>query len=269
MLPTAKDWLNRLAAESRSAQLDHLDVLFDCATLPASLLASLLELTPAPACAWLFEQTPEHELAHQGPVLLRIALASEEQRAGLLQLLGAVHDKFCVLAIISRWPFADLAAHLRAATQATWSKGACCGVLRYYDTRLFRHLCDQLDPHQRRLFHAPVIQWNWIDHDGKAATYSGFDFRQDPQNVLSGMSVTDEQVLHMQSVSAALQWFKDYGKRPGEHGFTSREAMVFWLITVHLDINRKKLETWRHQDFIASALSELRSLTLTGNGGGL
>ena len=73
----------------------------------------------------------------------------------------------------------------------------------------------------------------------------------------------------MQSVSAALQWFKDYGKRPGEHGFTSREAMVFWLITVHLDINRKKLETRHHQGFIASALSELRSLTLTGNGGGL
>ena len=267
MLPTAKDWLNHLTAEARRAQLEHLDVLLDCAALPGAVLPTLLELTPAPLCAWLFEQTPEQELAHQGPVLLRIALHCPQQYAGILELLGAVHNQFCVLAIISRWPFADLAAHLGAATQATWSRGAGCGVLRYYDTRLFRHFCDQLDPHQRGIFHAPVIQWNWIDHDGKAATCSGVDTRPDRQNVPSGMSISDEQVLYMQSVSAALEWFKGYGKRPGEHGFTSGEAMIFWLITVHREISRQKLETRNHQDFIARALSELRPLTLTGNGG--
>lgn len=146
MLPTAKDWLHRLMKEARSAQLDHLDVLIDCAALPIPLLPTLLELTPASSCAWLFEQTPEQELTHQGPVLLRIVLASQEQCAGIAKLLNAVHHNFCALILISRWPFAELAAHLRGATQATWSNGDCCGVLRYYDTRLFRYFCDQLSP---------------------------------------------------------------------------------------------------------------------------
>ncbi|WP_339561079.1 DUF4123 domain-containing protein [Pseudomonas sp. EA_65y_Pfl1_P113] len=249
--------------EARSAQLEHLDVLINCAALPAPLLPALLELAPAPPCAWLFEQTPEQELAHQGPVLLRIALASQEQCSGIAELLNAVHPDFCVLTLISRWPFADLTAHLRGASQATWSKGTCCGVLRYYDTRLFRYFCDQLPPHQERCFHAPVIQWHWIDHDSKAATLSGFDSRPDSQNMLSGLSLNDEQVLHLQAVSAAIRWFKNYEKPPIEHGFTSREAMIRYLITVHLDISRQKLEKRHHEDFIARALSEHLPLTLT------
>ena len=265
MLPTAKDWLHRLMKEARSAQLDHLDVLIDCAALPIPLLPTLLELTPASSCAWLFEQTPEQELAHQGPVLLRIVLASQEQCAGIAKLLNAVHHNFCALILISRWPFAELAAHLRGATQATWSNGDCCGVLRYYDTRLFRYFCDQLSPHQQELFHAPAIQWHWIDHDSKAATLSGFDSRPNNQNTLSGMSMSDEHVLHLQAVSAAIRWFKVYEKTPNEHGFTSREAMIRCLITVHLDISRQKLEKRHHEDFIASALSEHRPLTLTRN----
>ncbi len=263
MLPTAKDWLHRLMNEARSAQLDHLDVLINCAALPTPLLPTLLELTPAPSCAWLFEQTPEQELAHQGPVLLRIALASQEQCAEIAKLLNAVHHNFCALILISRWPFAELAAHLRGATQATWSNGACCGVLRYYDTRLFRYFYDQLDSRQQGLFNAPVIQWHWIDHDKKAATLPGFDSRPDNQNTLSGMTMSDEQVSYLQALSAAIQWFKDYEKTPNEHGFTSREAMIHCLITVHLDINRQKLEKQQHEDFIASALSKHLPLTLS------
>ncbi|MGE1156960.1 DUF4123 domain-containing protein [Pseudomonas kitaguniensis] len=263
MLLTAKDWLNHLMAEARSAQLDHLDVLINCAALPAPLLPTLLELTPAPSCAWLFEQTPEHALAQYGPVLLRIELASQEQRAAIAALLDAVYSDFCALILISRWPFAELTAHLRGATQASLSKGTRSGVLRYYDTRLFRHLYDQLDPRQRELFNAPVIQWHWIDHDNKAASVSGFDTRLDNQNRLTGMSLTDEQISHLQAVSAALRWFKGYEKAPDEHGFTSREAMIRCLIAAHLQISRKKLDKRHHQDFIASALSEYLPLTLT------
>ncbi len=263
MLPTAKDWLSYLMAEARSAQLDHLDVLINCAALPAPLLPTLLELTPAPSCAWLFEQTPEHALAQYGPVLLRIELASQEQRAAVAALLDAVYSNFCALILISRWPFAELAAHLRSATQATWSKGTRSGVLRYYDTRLFRHFYDQLDPRQRALFNAPVIQWHWVDQDNKAASVSGFDSRLDNQSRLTGMSLTDEQISHLQAVSAALLWLNDYEKTPNEHGFTSREAMIRCLITAHLDISRTQLERPRHEDFIASVLSEHRPLMFT------
>ena len=265
MLSTAKDWLRRLMDESRSAQLDHVDLLINGAVLPVSLLPALLELRPAPSCVWLFEQKPEKQLAHQGPVLVRIALDSQAQCAQTAQLLEAVHPHFCVLALISRWPFDDLAAHLRGATQATWNKGANCGVLRYYDTRLFRHFCEQLDPQQLVLFHAPVIQWHWIDHDAKAAVLSGYDSRPHQQPAQTGMSMTNEQVLHMQAVSAAIQWVRVYAKTPREHGFTSHETMIRCLVGVHLEISRQRLEKPRHDDFIASALSEHGPLTLTFN----
>jgi hypothetical protein len=263
MLSTAKDWLQKLMAEARSAQLDHVDVLINCTALPAPLLPALLELTPAPLCAWLFEDTPEQALAPQGPVLLRIALTSQEQCTGFAELLSAVHHHFCVLAIISRQPFDDLAAHLRASTQATWSDGSRNGVLRYYDTRLFRHFCEQLDPHQQSLFHAPVIQWHWIDHDSKAAVIYGFDSRKNGQPTLSSMSLSDEQVLHLHAVTAAIQWFKNGARTPFEHGFTSREAMIRSLVAIHLEISLQKLEKQHHEDFIAKALDEHRPLTLT------
>ncbi|MPR02906.1 hypothetical protein F0169_13005 [Pseudomonas sp. MAFF 212408] len=41
MLPTAKDWLNHLMAEARSAQLDHLDVLMSLTDEQASHLQAV------------------------------------------------------------------------------------------------------------------------------------------------------------------------------------------------------------------------------------
>lgn len=256
MLPTAKDWLQHLKAEARNARLDHLDLLIDCAALPGTQLTTLLELTPAPACAWLFEQTPEQELAHLGPLLLRIDLTSQEQSAGLAVLLDATYRRFCVLALISRWPFEDLAAHLRGATQASWNKDTRNGVLRYYDTRLFKPFCEQLDPHQLRIFHAPVIQWHWIDQDSKAAALSGFDTRPNAQAALSGISISDDQIQHLQALSTAIEWLKVYDKAPYEHGFTSREAMLRCVSAIHLDIHRQKLDKHEHDHFIATALSQ-------------
>lgn len=263
MSTTAKDWFQLLTVEARKAKLDHLDVLIDCTTLPAQLLPPLLELTPAPASAWLFEQTLEHEVARFGPLLLRIELTHEQQCAGLLALLDAVHHDFCVLALTSRWPFDALAAHLRGATRACWNQNTCSGVLRYYDTRLFKSFCEQLDPPQLKLFHAPVSRWHWIDHDNKAAALSGFDTRPGDQPAQTGMSLSNEQVLHLQAVSAALRWFKEHAKTPHEHGFTSREAMIRCLIEIHLDISRQKLEKHEHEDFIATALSTHLPITST------
>lgn len=116
MLSTAKDWLHHLMDEARNAGLNHLDLLLNGAVLPHGLLAPLMEQVAAPECARLFEHTLEHALAHQGPLLLRIALGNHAQCAEAAQLLNAVHTHFCVLALTSRWPFEALAAHLRGAT---------------------------------------------------------------------------------------------------------------------------------------------------------
>lgn len=263
MLSTAKDWLHHLMDEARNAGLNHLDLLLNGAVLPHGLLAPLIEQVAAPECARLFEHTLEHALAHQGPLLLRIALGNQAQCAEAAQLLNAVHTHFCVLALTSRWPFEALAAHLRGATQATWNKGASSGVLRYYDTRLFRHFCEQLDPQQLGQFHAPVSQWYWIDHDGKQASLSGFDARIQDQSGLTGLSLSDDQVQHLQAVSAALLWLKSHECTPHAHGFTSHEGLIRCLTGIHLEVSRQQLPKHLHEDFIASALSEHPPLSLS------
>lgn len=264
MLPTAKDWLNSLQQEARNAQLDHMDVLINGCGLEHSTLASLSELAPAPAHAWLLQSTPEHEMAMQGPLLVRILLASEPQCAWLHGLLHTVHHQFRALALLSRWGFDDLAAHLRGATQATWSKGARSGLLRYYDTRLFRHFCELLDPHQLRHFHAPAIQWHWIDHDQRHSAMSGFDTRcADLPTPACTLSLSDEQVMHLQALSAAIQWFIGYDKTPHEHGLASREALIRCLLDIHRDMNRQGLAQQAHEAFITQALSEFTPLVLT------
>ena len=264
MLPTAKDWLNSLQQEARNAQLDHVDVLINGCGLEHLGLTALSGLTPAPDHAWLLATTPEHEMATQGPLLVRILLASEPQCAWLHGLLQAVHHQFRVLALLSRWDFDDLAAHLRGATQATWNKGTSSGVLRYYDTRLFRHFCELLDPHQLRHFHAPVIQWYWIDHDQRHSAMSGFDTHcADLQTPACALSLSDEQVTCLQALSAAVLWCKGYAKTPQEHGLATQEALIRCLLDIHRDMARQGLAKEAHEAFITQALSEFTPVTLT------
>ena len=263
MTTNAKEWLHHLLGEARSAGIDHLDLLLNGAVLPEALLPPLLALSPAPECQWLLEHTPEQALAHQGPLLLRIALGDQAHIAATTHLFTAVHAQFCVLALISRWPFDKLAVQLRGATQATWNKGASSGVLRYYDTRLFRHFCEQLEPQQLGQFHAPVSQWHWIDHDGKQASLSGFDARIQEQSGLTGLSLSDDQVQHLQAVSAALLWLNSHECTPHAHGFTSHEGLIRCLTGIHLEVSRQQLPKHLHEDFIASALSEHPPLSLS------
>ena len=262
MITNAKQWLHYLMDEARSAGTDHLDLLLNGVVLPDSLLPPLLELNPAPECMWLLEQTLEETLAHQGPVLLRIALGDQAHYAATVQLFTAVHAQFCVLALISRWPFDKLAAQLRGATQATWNKGASSGILRYYDTRLFRHFCEQLDPAQLAPFHGPVCRWHWIDHDGKKASLAGLDIRPQNHSALTGLTLSAEQVQPLHALSAALQWLKSNDCTPAQHGFTSHESWSRCLTAIHLNLSRQQLEKPQHEAFIASALSEFPPLSL-------
>ena len=263
MTTNAKEWLHHLMGEARSAGIDHLDLLLNGAVLPEALLPPLLALSPAPECQWLLEHTPEQALAHQGPVLLRIALGDQAHIAATAHLFTAVHAQFCVLALISRWPFDKLAVQLRGTTQATWNKGASSGVLRYYDTRLFRHFCEQLDPEQLAPFHGPVCRWHWIDHDGKKASLCGLDINPQDHSALTGLTLSAAQVQPLHALSAALQWLKKNVCTPAQHGFTSHEALIRCLTGIHLNLSRQQLEKPQHEAFIASALSEFPPLSLT------
>ena len=265
MILTAKDWLHYLMDEARTTGIQHLDLLLNGAVLPDSLLLPLLEQAPEPEFAWLFEHTPEQGLAHQGPALVRITLGNQAQYAAAVDLLTAVHAHFGVLALISRWPFDKLTAHLRGATQATWNKGTSSGVLRYYDTRLFRPFCEQLDPEQLKPFHGPVCRWHWIDHDGKKASLSGLDINPRGHNGLTCLTLSNAQIEHLHAVSAALQWIKNNDCTPPHYGFTSHESLIRCLTGIHLDLSRQQLEKPQHETFIVSALSELRPLSLSDN----
>lgn len=257
MLPSVTEWLQSLKTKAQAVKLDHLDLLINGSAIEYPVFESLAKLTPAAPYVRLFDDTPEHELAEQGPVLVRLDWRSAEQVDWLAALLQEVHHAFRVLALLSRWDFDDLSEHLRRTTQATWNKGANTGVLRYYDTRLFRTFCEQLDSPQRRHFHAPVIQWHWIDHDRKQCEISGWNRRcDDLHKRSSGMHLTDAQVMHLQARSAAVQWLATHYAPLQQYGLDSRETLLRARVEVYLDLARQGRGKEHHAESVAEHLAK-------------
>jgi hypothetical protein len=70
-----RNWLDTLKQQAEAHGLEHLDVVINATLLDYPLLQRLAELDPPPLQALLLEGTPEHALAPQGPILVRIKWA--------------------------------------------------------------------------------------------------------------------------------------------------------------------------------------------------
>ncbi|MDU9024601.1 DUF4123 domain-containing protein [Pseudomonas corrugata] len=257
MSPTALQWLQHLYAQAKACGLTHVDLLINCALFDYPLLQRLDELAPSPRYRLLLRDSPERAFADQGPVLVRVLLFDAVQQLWLKDFIQMCYRHSRVLALFSRWSFDALGERLGRCTQAEWDQGHKSGVLRYYDTRLFRLLCELLDPDQLRMLHEGVINWQWIDRDGKACQMAGFDVRQ--RDVGQGAPVlrlSDEQIAEVGVLSDAQQWCARQEILPGPYGFDSFETFIHQAFRVHVDADCQRLMGAAREQFLEEWLVE-------------
>ena len=233
----AHAWLNTLIQQSRSARLNHLDIVINASRMDYSLPERLQALPVPPQLVRLLDQTPEAAIAHRGPMLVRVDLSNHEQRAWLVECVAQLYHQHRLLAINSSWSFDNLAAHLRHSTQAEWNKGKSTGLLRYYDTRLFLATCETLDAGQSKWFHAPVITWHWIDRDGKPAQYDG-NATPEYDSALPLLRLSNVQVAALMAWTMAEMLRSDYGLQPEQYAQINREGLMRHLTHAQLAADR-------------------------------
>lgn len=257
MSPTALQWLQHLCAQAKACGLAHVDLLIDCALFDYPLLRRLNELIPSPRYRLLFQDSPERAFADQGPVLVRVLLFNTAQRDWLSGFLQVCYRRSRVLALFSRWSFDALGERLGWCTQAEWEQGHKSGVLRYYDTRLFRLVCELLDPDQLKMLHEGVINWQWIDRDGKACQMAGFDVRQRAagRGALA-LRLSDAQVTEVGALSDTQQWCVRQEILPSTYGFDSFEMFTYQAFRVHVDADRQQLIGMAREQFLQGWLAK-------------
>ena len=249
----ANEWSALLHTKAQAKGLFHLDVLIDGTLFSELQRESLAALEPQPLQALLFEQTPEHASTLLGPLLVRLQLHIETHTQWLNAFTQQSYKKASALNLLSRWDFPELVAHLRACTQAQWSKGACTGILRYYDSRLFGTVSLMLDPPQRHYFHAPVIEWLWLSRDGRVRTVAGNPSA--PGDIpTSVLSLSDEQMGYMQAWTLAERWHFEH-RASDRHGFTAFEDWLHVLFEGHLAVRRERVLDADREAFVKQWLA--------------
>ncbi|QHA85078.1 DUF4123 domain-containing protein [Pseudomonas mediterranea] len=267
MSPTALQWLQHLCAQAKACGLPHVDLLVDCALFDYPLLRRLNELSPSPRYRLLLQDSPERAFADQGPVLVRVLLFNTAQRLWLTGFIQRCHRHSRVLALFSRWSFDALGERLGRCTQAEWARGHRSGVLRYYDTRLFRSLCELLDPDQLKMLHEGVINWQWIDRDGKACQMAGLDVRQrEAGRDAPVLRLSDEQVTGVGALGDAQLWCARQEILPGTYGFDSFETLIYQTFRVHVDADRQQLTGVAREQFLQEWLVKCAAQAKGGRG---
>ncbi|MEB0094440.1 DUF4123 domain-containing protein [Pseudomonas sp. CCI1.2] len=264
---SSRDWLNSLQEQAKASDLEHLDILIDATGLDYPLLKQLAELEPRPLQALLFDGTPEHDLAEQGPVLIRLLWAQPEQVNWLGGLLKQLHGQSRVLALLSRWPFEPLTEHLRYCTQAQWNNGAISGVLRYYDTRLFKHISGLFVGDDNRDLHAPVITWHWIDRDQRAQIIGGAQLKlYEYTKPTSPLMLDDRQMQSIYARGQAEQWEANHG--PIQQSYPmGKEQLIAQVHIGQLAANSQRLEGEERRAFMVEWLAEHLPATVSSTSG--
>lgn len=257
MPSTPQQWLRHLHTQAEASGLAHLDLLVNCALFDYPLLQRLDELEPSPRYRLLLQDSPERAFADQGPVLVRVLLDDGVQQAWLASFLQACHRQSRVLIPLSRWPFDALGERLGRCTQVAWDQGRKSGVLRYYDTRLFRLLCDLLDPDPLGMLHEGVISWQWIDRDGRACQRAGFDIPQgEAREVPPMLRLSHEQVAALGALSDTQQWCARQEIRLAAFGFDSFEVFLLRAFHAHVEANRQRLAAAARERYLQQWLVE-------------
>lgn len=257
MYPTATTWLNMLQEQGRAAKLPYLDLLVNATGLAYPLQQHLQELPTPPLQASLLEHTPEASLAAQGPILLRLSWDDSAQQAWLADFTQRMHREHRLLALFSAWDFDALSAHLRHCSQAEWDQANSSGLLRYYEPRLLLAVCEMLDPAQSAWFHAPLINWHWIDRDGKANQYPGNPKRQSELPVpLPILQLSNLQVTELTAWTRAEQFRRDYALTPQDYALAQQESLLRHLLHAQLAADRAGCFDASRDTFIFAWLAE-------------
>ncbi|MVW73969.1 DUF4123 domain-containing protein [Pseudomonas xionganensis] len=250
-------WLESLKERAQANRLEHLDLLIDATALQYPLLNNLQALNQPPAQALLLEGLPEAALAEQGPILLRISLATTAQWQWLSEVDETLLSQQRLLALLSAWPFADLAQHLSQHLQAEWNQGRSSGLLRYYDPRLFLAICDMLDPQQSAQFHAPVITWHWLDRDGAPALLPGMPRSPSTlQQPLPPLQLSNPQVASLVAWTGAELLCRDYALQPQDYGLAKQESLIRHLVHGQLAADRAGCFDATRDNFVLDWLAQ-------------
>ncbi|MEB0043673.1 DUF4123 domain-containing protein [Pseudomonas sp. MH10] len=242
--------LCEMKALTDAADLDYVDVIINATLLDYPLVQRLTELDPPPLFTLLLEGTPEHELAAQGPVLVRVSWTQATQVNWLGEFVRAFQYQSRVLTLLSHWPFEALSEHLRYCTQAQWDDGANSGVLRYYDTRLFKRISGVFSGDEHLNFHAAVISWHWMDRDHKPQVVGGCAVKpQEFRRPTAGLMLGKHQLESLSAWTAAEQWEESHGAIDIKHRW-GKELRVAQLYLAHKEAQNKHLEGQAHTAFI-------------------
>ncbi len=122
---------------------------------------------------------PELEAqAHLMPRLLDLNAMQEEAKIQLLDraLLQQQHSRFSYFSamLVSGLPMAQMASRLSKRLVAG-GPDASKALLRFYDPRVFRHLCWVLSPDQLSRLLSGIESWTWCDMRGQWRQYRPAD----------------------------------------------------------------------------------------------
>lgn len=251
-----RDWLRGLEQHAEANSLEHLDIVIDATGLDYPLLPQLAELEPRPQQALLFDGTPEQAQAAEGPVLVRLLWAQPQQVAWLGDFLAQFGRDSRLLALLSHWPFEPLTDHLRYCTQAQWDNGAHHGILRYYDTRLFKLVCDLFMGDDSRNFHAPIISWHWIDRDQRSQVVGG-DQRKlhDYKRPQAPLMLDKRQMESISAWSEAEQWEDTHGAIKRNYSIGKEQRLV-QIYLGQLAADEKQLKGAERNAFMVEWLAQ-------------
>jgi hypothetical protein len=248
--------LREMKALTDAENLEYVDVIINATLLDYPLIQRLVELDPPPSFARLLEGTPEHQLADQGPVLVRVVWTETAQVNWLGEFVHAFQYQSRLLTLLSRWPFDALRDHLRYYTQVQWSRGAHSGILRYYDTRLFKRISNLFTGDDGRSFHAAVISWHWTDRDRKPDSVGGRTLNpREFRRPTAALMLDRYQVESLCAWSAAEQWEEQHGSVDVRHRW-GKELRIAQLYQAHSEAQSKRLEGPAHTAFIVEWLAQ-------------
>ncbi|MGH8782075.1 DUF4123 domain-containing protein [Paraburkholderia sp.] len=140
----------------------HLYALFDGLHYAELEDAPMLERHPSGAIA-LFDGTRDASLADAGPWLVAYEYLGPEARDALARLASGPEG---VNWLISAYAMNHLASELKERLDTRLPDGRTA-LLRYYDTRVMRHLAPLLGVSERLDFFFPTFDW-WLEFDGQA-----------------------------------------------------------------------------------------------------
>lgn len=223
-------WLQHIRQQAQLHQLNHIDMLVNATDMQCDHFKEMVNLKPLPYVSWLFENTPEQNLAHDGPTLIRLEWDNQSHQRWLETFVELVYNDFRINFILSPWSFTDLATVLRHYSQASWMNGLYGGLFRYYEPRLLPTIYQTLNEQQQAEFGQTFIQWHYLDRDSAPQQITGN--YQIPQAIqsLTPFKLSDEQLNKLFVLQAAESYRSYYMLQPKDYGLNSQQTLFNYLI---------------------------------------